>query len=152
MTKPDKWDEIAKKLESEMGWDWEVDIKKLAALLRDAEKAGMERAERKSDVMQQLAYANGMKAGWNMAEAGENIAHSERVAALVEEAMKELSAIRAAKETTPEAKRLSDVLSAAYSWIDTWAYHVPNCKGGNECTCGRTAILFELAAAKEITE
>ena len=104
MTQPDKWDEIAENLRDNQDelMPWKT-LDGIATALRSAyaegEKAGMERAERKSDAMQQLAYANGLKAGWNMAEAGESIAHPERVAALVQEAMTELSAIRAAKET-----------------------------------------------------
>jgi hypothetical protein len=38
---------------------------------------------------------------------------------------------------------------AAAAWIETWTRHVGNCKGGLECTCGRTAILFELSALKD---
>ena len=97
--------EIAVRNPNVSSWliEWENRAIKAEEAARSAyaegEKAGMERAERKSDAMQQLAYANGLKAGWNMAEAGESIAHPERVAALVQEAMTELSAIRAAKET-----------------------------------------------------
>ena len=42
---------------------------------------------------------------------------------------------------------MREALEAAKSWIERWASHVGNCRGGNECTCGRTAILAECAAA-----
>lgn len=40
-----------------------------------------------------------------------------------------------------------EALESAKSWIERWTSHVGNCRGGNECTCGRTAILAECAAA-----
>lgn len=42
---------------------------------------------------------------------------------------------------------MREALEAAKSWIERWTSHVGNCRGGNECTCGRTAILAECAAA-----
>jgi hypothetical protein len=37
-------DEIAETLESEMGWDWEVDVNKLATTLRKARSDALEEA------------------------------------------------------------------------------------------------------------
>lgn len=64
----------------------------LTRLRADLEKA--KEALRKADAMQQLAYANGMKEGWNLGDAGDSETHAKRVAALVQEAMKELKDIR----------------------------------------------------------
>lgn len=48
---------------------------------------------------------------------------------------------------TDEIERLRAALAACESWLDRWTEHVGNCEGGNECTCGRTAILHEARAA-----
>jgi uncharacterized Fe-S radical SAM superfamily protein PflX len=46
-----------------------------------------------------------------------------------------------------ENERLRAALESCESWIDRWTNHVGTCKGGDKCTCGRTAILFEAKAA-----
>lgn len=38
-------------------------------------------------------------------------------------------------------------VDAAISWLDRWAQHVGDCKGGDECTCGLTAVRHELDIA-----
>jgi hypothetical protein len=48
------------------------------------------------------------------------------------------------------ARSGEDVLSAlksAEAWLSRWPAHVGNCAGGNNCTCGLTAIRFEAAVA-----
>lgn len=42
-----------------------------------------------------------------------------------------------------ENERLTAALDSCVSWIDRWTDHVGNCEGGNKCTCGRTAVLYE---------
>ena len=46
-----------------------------------------------------------------------------------------------------EIERLRAALETCASWIDRWTTHVGNCEGGDKCTCGRTAVLFEARAA-----
>ena len=46
--------------------------------------------------------------------------------------------------------RLEVALGGAYSWIDRWAKHVPNCRAPmRPCTCGRDAVMYELSKALE---
>lgn len=40
-----------------------------------------------------------------------------------------------------------DALKASQSWLERWAEHVGNCRGGVHCTCGLTAIRFDVAEA-----
>jgi hypothetical protein len=54
---------------------------------------------------------------------------------------------RARRDALEEAE---EARLGAAAWIETWTQHVGNCKGGLECTCGRTAILFELSAMKDM--
>lgn len=42
-----------------------------------------------------------------------------------------------------EIDRLRAALSSCESWIDRWTKHVGNCQGGEKCTCGRSAVLYE---------
>lgn len=42
---------------------------------------------------------------------------------------------------------LVETLKATYSWISMWANHQGNCEGGTKCTCGKTAILFDVKDA-----
>ena len=46
-----------------------------------------------------------------------------------------------------EIERLRAALETCASWIDRWTPHAGNCKGGDKCTCGRTAVLFDASAA-----
>lgn len=41
------------------------------------------------------------------------------------------------------APELLEALRSCESWIDRWTAHIGNCKGGNECSCGRSAVLHE---------
>lgn len=45
------------------------------------------------------------------------------------------------------APELMEALRSCEAWIDRWTSHVGNCKGGNECSCGRSAISHEARAA-----
>lgn len=42
---------------------------------------------------------------------------------------------------------LRGALESCSSWMDRWSCHVHACAGGDECTCGRSAILFEARSA-----
>lgn len=42
---------------------------------------------------------------------------------------------------------LIEAAKGAEAWLDRWASHVGNCRGGNVCTCGLTAIHAELRCA-----
>lgn len=46
-----------------------------------------------------------------------------------------------------EIEGLRSALASCESWMDRWASHVGSCKGDNQCTCGRAAILHEARAA-----
>lgn len=46
-------------------------------------------------------------------------------------------------------KDLRAALGSCASWIDRWTSHVGTCKGGDKCTCGRTAVLFEARAIEQ---
>lgn len=46
-----------------------------------------------------------------------------------------------------ENERLRAALESCESWMDRWTQHVGSCQGGDKCTCGRTAILYEARAA-----
>lgn len=48
---------------------------------------------------------------------------------------------------TAENERLRAALSSSESWIDRWTSHVGTCEGGNKCTCGRSAVLFDAGDA-----
>ena len=48
------------------------------------------------------------------------------------------------RDAIEEAKEL---ISGPAAWLDSWAQHVGNCKGGYICTCGLTAARTEAAAA-----
>jgi len=48
----------------------------------------------------------------------------------------------------PRIEELEVALGAAYSWIDRWTKHVPNCGAFmRHCTCGRSAVMFEASQA-----
>lgn len=50
----------------------------------------------------------------------------------------------------PRIARLEVALDGAYSWIDRWAKHVPNCRAPmRPCTCGRDAVMYEASKALE---
>lgn len=53
-----------------------------------------------------------------------------------------LSATVQKQET--ELKALRQANKAAYSWLDGWGAHARSCAGGQQCTCGLTAVKFEL--------
>lgn len=40
-----------------------------------------------------------------------------------------------------------EALESAAAWLGRWASHVGPCRGGNECTCGLTAIRAEVEIA-----
>jgi hypothetical protein len=44
-------------------------------------------------------------------------------------------------------EQLREALESCQSWIDRWTQHVGNCKGGERCTCGRAAVLYDASAA-----
>jgi hypothetical protein len=46
-----------------------------------------------------------------------------------------------------ENARLREAFSGPSAWLDSWAQHVGNCKGGYVCTCGLTLARTEAAAA-----
>lgn len=46
-----------------------------------------------------------------------------------------------------EIERLRAALATCESWVDRWTKHVGTCKGGDKCTCGRSAVLHEARAA-----
>lgn len=48
-----------------------------------------------------------------------------------------------------ENERLKEALASCESWIDRWTGHIGVCEGGDKCTCGRSAILYEARAALE---
>lgn len=48
---------------------------------------------------------------------------------------------------TAENERLLAALGSCQSWIERWTKHVGNCNGGAECTCGRSAVLFDASDA-----
>ena len=50
-------------------------------------------------------------------------------------------------------ERQMEAFSGPAAWLDSWAQHVGNCKGGYVCTCGLTLARTEAAAAlKETTD
>lgn len=51
------------------------------------------------------------------------------------------------REMAAEIERLRAALETSEAWIDRWTAHVGTCRGGGDCTCGRTAVLFEARAA-----
>ena len=44
-------------------------------------------------------------------------------------------------------ERLRAALESAEAWLERWAVHVGRCEGGHRCTCGLTAIRYEVSAA-----
>lgn len=46
-----------------------------------------------------------------------------------------------------ENERTQAALETCQSWIDRWTQHVGSCEGGDRCTCGRTAVLYEAGVA-----
>lgn len=55
-------------------------------------------------------------------------------------------------ERQDDIDRLRGALGSCASWIERWTQHVGACKGGDRCTCGRTAVLYEAAAALNVPE
>lgn len=50
-------------------------------------------------------------------------------------------------------ERQREAFSGPAAWLDSWAQHVGNCKGGCVCTCGLTLARTEAAATlKEPTD
>jgi hypothetical protein len=45
---------------------------------------------------------------------------------------------------------VEEVLASAEAWLTRWASHVGGCRGGGFCTCGLTAIRFEVASARSL--
>ena len=53
-------------------------------------------------------------------------------------------------EAADRIEKLEAALGGAYSWIDRWAKHVPNCRAPmHPCTCGRDAVMYEISKALE---
>jgi hypothetical protein len=53
-------------------------------------------------------------------------------------------------EAADRIEKLEAALGGAYSWIDRWAKHVPNCRAPmRPCTCGRDAVMYEISKALE---
>jgi hypothetical protein len=53
-------------------------------------------------------------------------------------------------EAADRIEKLEAALGGAYSWIDRWAKHVPNCRAPmRPCTCGRDAVMYEASNALE---
>ena len=50
-------------------------------------------------------------------------------------------------DAADEIERLALALGSSAAWIDRWTGHVGKCAGGDKCTCGRTAILYEARTA-----
>lgn len=48
-------------------------------------------------------------------------------------------------------ERQREAFSGPAAWLDSWAQHVGNCKGGYVCTCGLTLARTEAAAALQET-
>jgi hypothetical protein len=46
-----------------------------------------------------------------------------------------------------EVGMVDAALQSASSWLERWAVHAGNCTGGAGCTCGLTAIRWELQMA-----
>jgi hypothetical protein len=46
-----------------------------------------------------------------------------------------------------ENERLRAALGSCGSWIERWTNHIGACRGGDKCTCGRSAILYEARGA-----
>lgn len=67
--------------------------------------------------------------------------------ALLREAAATIESLRASL-TRVEEERDADgfALEAAAAWLERWAAHVGNCRGGAECTCGLTAIRRDVQA------
>lgn len=45
------------------------------------------------------------------------------------------------------APDILEALGRASAWLERWARHVGSCVGGEQCTCGLTAIRAETEAA-----
>lgn len=60
-----------------------------------------------------------------------------------------LPRLLALAEAGLRAEEMREALETAESWIERWAAHVGNCRGGDVCTCGRTAVLAEVRKALE---
>lgn len=41
-----------------------------------------------------------------------------------------------------------DALLTADSWLERWAQHVGNCRGGDRCECGLTLVRWEVSHAQ----
>lgn len=50
-------------------------------------------------------------------------------------------------EAAARIEQLEAALRGAESWLQNWAVHAGRCEGGNGCTCGLTAIRYDLSAA-----
>ncbi len=53
--------------------------------------------------------------------------------------------LRRREAALPEEAR--NALRAAESWLERWADHVGRCRGGEQCTCGLTAVQYDIRAA-----
>jgi len=60
------------------------------------------------------------------------------------------AAVTAIQVRDNRIEKLEAALGGAYSWIDRWAKHVPNCRAPmRPCTCGRDAVMYEASNALE---
>ena len=55
--------------------------------------------------------------------------------------------LRALDAMAEENARLKEAFFGPAAWLDRWAQHVGNCKGGDVCTCGLTFVRTEAHAA-----
>jgi hypothetical protein len=55
--------------------------------------------------------------------------------------------LRALDAMAEESARLKEAFFGPAAWLDRWAQHVGNCKGGDVCTCGLTFVRTEARAA-----
>lgn len=62
-----------------------------------------------------------------------------------------LTALEAAGVRLVPVEELEDLLAGPAAWLDSWAQHVGNCKGGYVCTCGLTLARTEARAALKET-
>lgn len=47
---------------------------------------------------------------------------------------------------------LTEMIAGPEAWLDSWAQHVGNCKGGYVCTCGLVLARTELSQARAYLE
>lgn len=83
------------------------------------------------------------------------LAMSEHHSGNAEEARRiveaQITALEAAGVRLVPVEELEDLLAGPAAWLDSWAQHVGNCKGGYVCTCGLTLARTEARAALKET-